>query len=198
MVKSEAADHSYSVVGSDGDSIPDSPLSCTQEPPELDYNPGPMTSISIKEEPMDSSNMLNELFSTTGNLKEEPTETILFTNIRPKNVPIQRLVYPKVSLKVESPNEECKDTGVAIHKSRSPNLTATVIRSSHNTLHPKIIFGNQVQASNPVVSQSTTSTRHPIQTALISSQPVRFSEKRQHQIVPLLFLFWHLTLKFEL
>ena len=35
-VKSEVQEHSYSsVVGSDGDSIPDSPLSCTNETGEL-------------------------------------------------------------------------------------------------------------------------------------------------------------------
>lgn len=181
-VKSEVQEHSYSsVVGSDGDSIPDSPLSCTNET-ELDYHSGPM-SISIKEEPMDSSSMLNELFSNgTGNLKEEPLETttttnIVFTNIRPKSVPIQRLMYPKVSLKVESApssNEECnnKEPGapsLSFAKSRSPhhpNLTATVIRNS-----PKIIFGQHQQTSSSTSGTSQSSSRHPIQTALISSQP---------------------------
>ena len=132
---------------------------------------------------MDSSSMLNELFSNgTGNLKEEPLETttttnIVFTNIRPKSVPIQRLMYPKVSLKVESASpsssEEItnKEPGApSLYKSRSPNLTATVIRNS-----PKIIFGQHQQSLAPSSSTSGTSqssSRHPIQTALISSQPV--------------------------
>ena len=138
---------------------------------------------------MDSSSMLNELFSNgTGNLKEEPLETttttnIVFTNIRPKSVPIQRLMYPKVSLKVESAapsnNEECNNKeqpgappSLSFAKSRSPhhpNLTATVIRNS-----PKIIFGQHQQTSSSTSGTSQSSSRHPIQTALISSQPVSF------------------------
>ena len=130
---------------------------------------------------MDSSSMLNELFTDTGNMKEESVETtttnIVFTNIRPKSVPIQRLMYPKVSLKVESASpsssEEItnKEPGApSLYKSRSPNLTATVIRNS-----PKIIFGQHQQSLAPSSSTSGTSqssSRHPIQTALISSQPV--------------------------
>ena len=94
---------------------------------ELDCSTGPMASISIKEEPMDSSTMLNELFYTENSIKDEPineatskssiqttssqsSSSIVFTNIRPKNIPVQRLVYPKVSLKVEpaSPVHERK------------------------------------------------------------------------------------------
>ena len=99
---------------------------------ELDCSTGPMASISIKEEPMDSSTMLNELFYTENSIKDEPINEatssvnttkiipsttsqqspspIVFTNIRPKNIPVQRLVYPKVSLKVEqaSPVHERK------------------------------------------------------------------------------------------
>ena len=89
-------------------------------------------------------------------------------------------MYPKVSLKVESApssNEECnnKEPGapsLSFAKSRSPhhpNLTATVIRNS-----PKIIFGQHQQTSSSTSGTSQSSSRHPIQTALISSQPVSF------------------------
>ena len=78
------------------------------------------TGISIKEEPLEDSNVLSELFPTDltkddstlnnismGELCHTPSIILSSERIytRPKNN-VQRLVYPKISLKVEPNSKE--------------------------------------------------------------------------------------------
>jgi len=222
-------EHSYSMAGSDGDSIPDSPLSLHDTDdcyPYMSLSSVP-SETSIKDEPLSpmndsSNNLLSELFAPAANIglivKEEPASsnnesneiiqksatlpslssssasipmlatsqpplsssrlpsvsntstTSMHSISKPKaSVPPlishgNRLMYSKVKVdhepRISVPKISTTET------TRSPNLTSAVIRPTSTASMASVTSTTKV-----VFGLTNSSSRHPIQTSLISSQP---------------------------